>query len=269
MAQHVTAIGHALVATRTLLWGGHCALYPLQQISRRLASAEAALEVRSGMLIGLGSGRAVAAVIQALGRRMAAEGLVLSAVCASRAATRQALAVGIEVLPGDDVPELDLGFDGADLFTEDLQLIKGGGGALVRERLVARGCRRWVIVAEDEKARTDLRGTPLPVALVAFGHEATARRIGELGVRATARRTPRGRLRRSDDGFALYDCLDETARPVATLAASIAALPGVIDTGYFTGVADAAYIGSRQGVRRISACRARHDKQPPQLQPPQ
>ena len=209
------------------------------------------------MVLGLGSGRAVAAVIQALGRRMGAERLVLSAVSASRATARQAEALGIRLLPPGDVPRIDLGFDGADLLTEDLQLIKGGGGALVRERLVALGCRRWVIVAEEEKMRADLRGAPLPVALVAFGHEATARRIGALGLRATARRTPQGHVRRSDDGFALYDCLDEARRPVAMVSDAIAALPGVIDTGYFTGMADAAYIGSPHGVRRIAGCRAR------------
>ncbi len=257
MAQYARAIGHPMGAIKRLtLCGGCCPLPPLQQISRGLASAAAAREVRSGMRLGLGSGRAVAAVIAALGRRIDLEGLVVSAVAASRTSARQAQAAGISLLGEGDIEELDLGFDGADLLTEDLRLIKGGGGALVRERLVAVACRRWVIVAEEDKLRQDLRGVSLPVAVVAFGHEATARRIEAAGLHAAVRRTASGRVWRSDDGLVLYDCGDPSARQPEELAATAAALPGVVDTGYFAGMADAAYVGSPQGVRRISLRRA-------------
>ncbi len=205
------------------------------------------------MRIGLGSGRAVAAVIDEIGRRIADEGLAIEAVAASPKAARAARAAGMAMLPPWDIPELDLGLDGADLLTEELNLIKGGGGALVRERLVALACRRWVVLAEAEKLRLDLAGAPLPVAVLAFGHEATARRLRGLGLDVALRRDARGRPRRSDDGLLFYDCRDRLARTPSEIAAALAALPGVVDTGLFLAMAQSAYIGSPDGVRRIDA----------------
>ena len=205
------------------------------------------------MRIGLGSGRAVAALIDSIGRRIADEGLAIEAIAASRSASREARAAGISLLGPADIPTLDLGFDGADLLTEELSLIKGGGGALVRERLVALACRRWVVVAEAEKLRGDLAGAPLPVAVLPFGHEATARRLRGIGLDVTLRRGASGRPWRSEDGLLVCDCLDRRARTPGELAAEVAALPGVVDTGLFLTMAQSAYIGSPAGVRRIDA----------------
>lgn len=235
----------------------------MQQISRGLASAAAIREIAPGMRLGLGSGRAVATVIAAIGQRIAAEGLSITAVAASRAAAAQARLAGIRLLPAAEIPDLDLGFDGADFLTEDLTLIKGGGGALVRERLVALRCRRYVIVAEATKLKRDLRGIPLPVAVLAFDHHGTARRLEAMGAEAVPRGTPRGSLARSDEGLILYDCRDRLDRPPSIFAQDIARLPGVVDTGLFAGLAQVAYLGSPAGVRHLgrhTAWRTREDR---------
>src|SRR3954470_5821283 len=146
---------------------------------KRAVAERAASLIESGMKVGLGTGSTAALFVAALGERVRA-GLDIVGVPTSEATRRQAEALGIRLTTLEETPELDLTIDGADEFDERLRLIKGGGGALLREKIVASASRRMVVIA-DESKRVDVLGRfPLPVEVVPFGLEATWRRIRAL-----------------------------------------------------------------------------------------
>jgi ribose 5-phosphate isomerase A len=148
----------------------------------RLIGEAAAAEVPDGATIGLGTGSTANAMLRALGQRVR-EGLTVTGVTTSEATTRLAGDLGIPVVPLDEVESLDLGIDGADEIDPELNLVKGKGGALLYEKLVAERTRRFIVIASSEKL-VDQLGTrlPLPVEVVPFGHTHTMRVISSLGL---------------------------------------------------------------------------------------
>jgi ribose 5-phosphate isomerase A len=218
--------------------------------ARAAAVAVARTRVQAGMTIGLGSGRAVFALVDALASMWRGPS-GLRAVTASEATATRARAVGIEVVELDGELTLDLMIDGADEVDRGLGLIKGGGSALLREKLVMAAARRVVIVAEAAKFVERL-GTihPLPVEVVRFAWAATRRRLLGLVPSAVLRVGADGAPVVTDEGHYLIDCAVPDGDLVA-LGAAVKATLGVVDHGLFLGMADEVLLGREDGSVRV------------------
>jgi ribose 5-phosphate isomerase A len=206
--------------------------------------------VGDGMRLGLGTGRAASAFIAALAERVR-DGLRVTGVPTSEASARQARASGIPLIELPEDAELDLTVDGADEVAPNLDLVKGFGGALVRERIVAAASRRQVILVGPDKlvARLGARGR-IPIEVVPFACRAVLRRVRALGL-AGAVRLADERPVVSDNGNLTIDCglAAPLANPAAAAAleAGLLAIPGVVDTGLFLGTAERVLIGHPDG----------------------
>ena len=218
------------------------------------AAAERALEmVTDGMLLGLGTGSTAALFIEALGARVAA-GLRVTCVATSVASQRQALALGISVSDRAD-RQLDLTVDGADEIDPALNLVKGLGGALLREKVVAAASARMVVVATDDKL-VDWLGSraPLPVEVLPLLWERTAEAIGGLGLVPVLRLQPNGTGPQqaayvTDNGNLILDCAILRPTDPEDLSIELDTIPGVMGHGLFVGMATQAVVGGPDGVR--------------------
>jgi ribose 5-phosphate isomerase A len=190
---------------------------------KRLAAAAAAELVEDGMKVGLGTGSTVAHLLPALADR----GLELTCVATSPATEKQARDLGITVEGFDTIEALDIAIDGADQVAPDRWLVKGGGGAHTREKVVAAAAERFIVIADASKP-VDRIGAPVPLELSPFGLASTMLRVagelGEVNLRAGAPPSP--------DGGVIADYLGEVADP-AELATTLASIPGVVDHGLF------------------------------------
>jgi ribose 5-phosphate isomerase A len=204
----------------------------------RLAAVAADL-VQPGMTVGLGTGSTADAVVHELGRRVAA-GLVFTGVATSCRTEALARDLGIPLTTLEEVARVDLGIDGADEIAPNLDAIKGRGGALLHEKLVALACEQFVLVATTEKNVERLgERTALPVEIVRFGWRQTARRLRDLGYSPELRMSPAGSEQPfiSDNGSYILDCpTGPMADPVA-VANAVKAVPGVVEHGLFLGMA--------------------------------
>ena len=196
--------------------------------------AEALAEVKSGHVVGLGTGQAATAFIHALGRAVK-DGLAVTGVPTSEASATLARRLGIPLI--DEPVALDVAVDGADEVDPRLDLIKGYGGALVREKIVAAAARRFIVLVGTEKLVPALgaRGR-LPVEVVPFGVSFARRRLGELGYTASVRSRD-GAPVVTDNGNLILDCVVDSIADPAALDATMRAIPGVIGTGLFVGMA--------------------------------
>ena len=224
---------------------------------KQAAGAAAALEIRDGMTVGLGTGSTAAHFVAALALRAQAEGLDLRCVSTSKATAEQANGLGLTVVPLDDVEWIDITVDGADELGPGLSLIKGGGAALLREKLVWESSRRCIVIADAAKVVATLGAFPLPVEVVAFGHTATARRIRDAALRLGLAMEPRLRMRngfpvQTDSGQLIYDLACGALPDPSALAGALKSITGVIDHGLFLGLADEALVGGINGVARLA-----------------
>jgi ribose 5-phosphate isomerase A len=202
----------------------------------RAIGERAAAEVSDGDLVGLGTGSTANAMLDALGARVKA-GLKVTGVATSDSTRAKCAQLGIPLLDLDEIDHLDLCIDGADEIDPNLDLVKGRGGALLYEKLVAMRTVRLIIIASSEKLVTRL-GTrlPLPVEVVPFGYQHTSRAVAELGLRPVLRHTSDNAPFVTDGGHYILDCdSDGIADPVA-LAAALKGITGVVDHGLFTGM---------------------------------
>jgi ribose 5-phosphate isomerase A len=213
----------------------------------RAAAAAAAVDLVSpGMTIGLGSGRAVWKVVELLGDRRDLAGL--RAVAASSRTDKLARTTGIEVVELDGSFELDLVLDGADEVDPLLRLIKGGGGAMLREKIVVSAARRFVVVAETRKRVERLgQGFRLPVEVVKFAWRDTRRRVGELLPDPTLRLRDDGESYVTDEGHFILDCALPGDADLESLDAKLKLVPGVVEHGLFIGMASQALLGRPDG----------------------
>jgi ribose 5-phosphate isomerase A len=218
--------------------------------ARAAAVAAARTRVEAGMTIGLGSGRAVFALVEALASKWRGPS-GLRAVTASSATEARARAAGIDLVELDGELVLDLAIDGADEVDRGLGLIKGGGSALLREKLVMAAARRVVIVAEATKFVERL-GTihPLPVEVVRFAWQSTRLRLLELVPSAVLRVAADGAPVVTDEGHYLIDCAVPNG-DLAALGAAVKATLGVVEHGLFLGMADEVLLGRTDGSVRV------------------
>jgi ribose 5-phosphate isomerase A len=209
----------------------------------REAAAEAAAQlVEPGMTIGLGSGRAVWAVVERLPRGT-------RAVVASELTRERALTAGIEVVELDGSFELDLALDGADEVDGSLGLIKGGGGALLREKIVISAARRFVVVAEASKKVERLgEHFRLPVEVVRFGWRDTRRRLSSLLPSSELRIEDGSEPFVTDEGHYILDAPIPPETDPAALANALLRVPGVVDHGLFLDMAELALLGHPDGT---------------------
>jgi ribose 5-phosphate isomerase A len=213
-----------------------------QDSLKREAAARALDFVTSGMKLGLGTGSTAEAFLELLAPRVRS-GMTLDCVATSERTAQMARSLGIPLGELDALAPLDLTVDGADEADRDLNLIKGGGAALLREKIVAASSKAMVVIADESKLVARLGKFPLPVEVVMFGHAATAKRI-EAAVAAlgyvNAPVTPRtrdGGLVRTDSGNLIYDCAFGAIKDAKSLATALSAVPGVVEHGLFVGIA--------------------------------
>jgi ribose 5-phosphate isomerase A len=218
-------------------------------------AAERAVElVQSGMVVGLGTGSTAIFATRRIGALLRDGTLrdVIS-IATSKATEDEARALGIPLL-GDDLPRpIDLTIDGADEVDPQLDLIKGGGGALLREKIVAQASRREVIVVDESKLSPAL-GTrwPLPIEVIAFGWRSQARFLEEIGARVTVRQDAHGAPFRTDQGNLILDCAFGPIAEKQTLAERLGARPGVVEHGLFLGLATDLIVAGTDGIRHVT-----------------
>jgi ribose 5-phosphate isomerase A len=200
--------------------------------------------VKEGQTIGLGTGRTATAFIRALG----ASGVKVRGVPTSEASAKLAKNLGIELTTLHEVTRLDADFDGADEVDPSLNMIKGLGGALVREKVVAVASRKHYFLIGDEKLvkRLGAHGN-LPVEVIPFASAFAMREIKALGIESKVRRTKEGAEYISDNGNLVLDCKISTIRNPAKLERELQAIPGVLGTGLFVGIADVVLVASQDG----------------------
>ncbi len=223
---------------------------------KRAAAARAVEFVRPGMRLGLGTGSTARPFVDLLAERVRA-GLDVACVPTSEATRAQAEQLGINLTTLDETPELDLTVDGADEIAPDLTLIKGGGGALLREKIVAAASGKMIVIADQSKLVPVLGRFPLPVEIVPFGALATRRAVEAATAAAGCPGPALPRLGKdghpfvTDGGHWLLDAqLQRIADPQA-LAARLSAIPGVMEHGLFIGLAWTAIVAGPDGVRLI------------------
>jgi ribose 5-phosphate isomerase A len=223
---------------------------------KRAAAARAVEFVRHGMRLGLGTGSTAKHFVELVGERVRA-GLGIVAVPTSEATRADAERCGIPLTTLDETPELDLTVDGADEIAPDLSLIKGGGGALLREKIVAAASARMIVIADQSKWVATLGRFPLPIEVTPFGFSATRRAlekaIAAIGLSGplTLRQGKVGHPFVTDGGHWIIDAaLDRIDNPQA-VAHALSGIPGVMEHGLFVGLARSAIVAGPDGVKII------------------
>jgi ribose 5-phosphate isomerase A len=225
----------------------------------KMLAAQRAMEfVKPGMKLGLGTGSTAGKFLELLGRQVAG-GLNVVGVPTSEETRALALRHGIPLTTLDDEPELDLAIDGADEIDGDLSLIKGGGGALLREKIVAMASERMIVIADAAKRVGRLGAFPLPVEIVRFGARATLRMIEaatqDIGCdgRILLRKTASGDNFVTDGGNFIVDCSFGPIFEAEALGDVLEMIPGVVEHGLFVGIADMAILAGPGGIEIIEA----------------
>lgn len=220
----------------------------------KLAASLRAVElVVDGMKLGLGTGSTASWMVRALAARAAREHLRLTCVATSARTAELATALGLTVTDLDAAGALDLTIDGADEFDPAFRLIKGGGAAHLREKIVARASERMAVITDPSKEVAMLGAFPLPVELTPFAHLTTLRHIettlagADVGTRGVALRMAGDTPLRTDEGNHIVDLSLGRIGDPAALDAALIAIPGVVDTGLFVGLCDTIVIGHTDG----------------------
>ncbi|MEE8586402.1 MAG: ribose-5-phosphate isomerase RpiA [Acidobacteriota bacterium] len=224
---------------------------PNREDEKKLAAAASLEHVESGMAIGLGTGSTAECLIRLLGQRIA-QGLKVRAVPTSRRTAELAQQCGIPLTTLQECPRLDLTLDGADEVDARLQLIKGGGGALLREKIVASASQRMIVIVDSSKLVRTLGAFPLPVEVVPFGWPVVKQRLEEMGAQVSLRRSPGGGAFVSDEGNSILDCRFRSIPDPSQLALRISPVAGVVEHGLFIDRCDLALIGRGGQVQRLA-----------------
>jgi len=225
----------------------------IEEAKRRAASA-AVKHVKDGFVVGLGSGSTAAYAIEALGERVSSERLTVLGVPTSYQAFLLAVQHGIAVTTLEEHPEIDVTIDGADQIDPQLNLIKGMGAALAREKIVASASKHNIIMADESKKVQVLgeKDHPVPVEVLPFALSIVKRRIEAVGGEAVVREG-KGKLGPviTDNGNAIIDAVFGPINDAAALEQKLKMIPGVVETGLFIGLTDIVYVGTRSAVEKM------------------
>jgi ribose 5-phosphate isomerase A len=214
---------------------------------KRTAAESAATLVQDGMVVGLGTGSTAAFAVEAIGKRVQA-GLRILGVPTSERTAEQARSLGIPLATLTENRRVDLTIDGADEVEKGgLDLIKGRGGALLREKIVASVSERFVIVIDESKIVERLGRGALPVEVIPFGWEAMLHRLRDLGATPSLRRTPDGEPFISEGGHYILDCILNAGFSPASLEKSLDSVVGLVEHGLFLGMASEVFVGGIDG----------------------
>ena len=222
----------------------------LREAEKQAAARAAVQLVESGSVVGLGSGSTATFAIGFLAERVRT-GLKIVAIPTSRATKTLAEQLGIRLTTLEENPVIDIDIDGADEIDPHLNLIKGGGGAMLREKVIASASKRFVVVAESVKLVPHLGKFPLPVEVISFAEALVKRRIEVLGAKVTLRKQENGSVYVTDEGHHILDCnFGEIADPAA-LNTKLHEIPGVVEHGLFIGIAETAFVGKDGQVVQV------------------
>jgi ribose 5-phosphate isomerase A len=220
---------------------------------KRSAAEQALSYIQNGMILGLGTGSTATHMLRVLAEALRDGRLRdIVGVPTSDAIAALAQQLGVPIATLDERPRLDLALDGADEIDPALNLIKGLGGALLREKIVESSADRFIVLADETKLVPQL-GTrvALPVEVVQFGLPLATRRLADLGATTSLRRAADGSAFRTDEGNVILDCRFPGIADCAALNAAINAIPSVVEHGLFVGMASVALVGGAAGVATI------------------
>ncbi len=224
---------------------------------KRKAARAALAHLPEGGVLGLGTGSTACHFVDAVGELVRA-GRNYSGIPTSERSRQQALALGIPLLPDEGPWEIDVCVDGADEVSADLDLIKGGGAAHTREKIVNYASRLNIIVVDSSKVSARLgEKWPIPIEVLTYGHRATERLLAAYG--RPVLRTEAGQPTKTDAGNVIYDLHVEPIKDAGRLAGQLALVPGVVGTGLFVGRADIVLVAGEDGIRTLERSRARGD----------
>jgi ribose 5-phosphate isomerase A len=222
--------------------------------AKKRAALKAIEHVEDKFIVGLGSGSTAAYAIEELGKKVQRERLRILAVPTSHQASRLAIKNGIQITTLDEHPTLDLTIDGADQIDHDLNLIKGMGGALTREKVVASASRKLIIIADESKKVSVLgeKNHPVPLEVIQFAAASVTRKIEEIGGKPTLREG-NGKVGPiiSDNGNIIVDAYFGLIHEPAKLETRLKGIPGIVETGLFVEMADIIYVGTHSTVTKI------------------
>jgi ribose 5-phosphate isomerase A len=219
-----------------------------QDEAKALVAKRAVEFVEPGMAVGLGTGSTATLFIRELGKRVQKEKLRIRCVASSDASHDLAKSLGMDVTDLAHLPELDLYIDGADEVGPRLSLIKGGGGALLREKIVASAARKFIVVADSTKLVPVLGKFPLPVEVIQLALPLVRRKLEELELKPTLRKRKNGSHYITDEGNFILDCACGQIHDRASLARRLEHMVGVAEHGLFLKMATLALIGGENGV---------------------
>jgi ribose 5-phosphate isomerase A len=220
--------------------------------AKQLAAEKAVSFLENGMTIGLGTGTTAYWAIEKIGEKVKKDHWKIKAIATSIRSEEQARSLGIPIVDFSSVQAIDVTIDGADEVDEKLQLIKGGGGALLREKIVATNSKQMIVVADESKWVKTLGKFPLPVEVIHFGWEKTFEKLQILGCDGK-RRMNGTQPYLTDNGNYIIDCAFGEIKDPPALHESVNAITGVVDNGLFIGIASKLILGFENGETRIIA----------------
>lgn len=217
----------------------------------KAAAARASLQfVRDSSIVGLGSGSTAAHVVRFLGERVHA-GLKIRGIPTSVKTQELAASLGIPLTTLDEFQQIDVDIDGADEFDPQLHLIKGGGGALLREKIIASASRQVVIIADSSKQVAVLGKFPLPIEVIPFAQRLVAKRVAALGASVKLRQDAKGNPFVSDEGHHILDCSFGKIPDPPALARQLSDMPGVVEHGLFIDLATVVLVAKGESVTEL------------------
>jgi len=225
-----------------------------QNHEKELAGRAASKLVQDGDIVGLGTGSTAYFTVLALGARVKA-GLKIVGIPTSNATAELARSVGIPLATLDQHPVLDIDIDGADEIDPHLNLIKGGGGAHLREKVIAAASKKMVVIADSGKLVSVLGKFPLPVEIVLFARAVVEKKIAALGATTKLRTRPDGSPYLTDNGNPILDCSFGKIEDPPALARTLRDIPGIVEHGLFIGLASVALVGTGDSVKEIQVRR--------------
>jgi ribose 5-phosphate isomerase A len=217
---------------------------------KQAAAREAVRLVEPGSIVGLGSGSTATYAIRFVAERVR-QGLEITAIPTSLKTKQLAEQLGIPLTTLEEHPQIDIDIDGADEIDPHLNLIKGGGGALLREKIIASASKRFVVVAESAKQVPCLGKFPLPVEVIPFAQPIVKTRIEALGAKVSLRQYAYGNPYVTDEGHHILDCSFGRIEDPPALARRLREIPGVVEHGLFIGMAELALVGKDGGVTLV------------------